>query len=127
MNDIVEWDCEIHTRCDSSAARGMSARQGLATARHVEVRFSWLQQAVQEGCFKVFSVPTSENLSDTFTKSLSQADADRCHRCMNFHMGNVGSGRYRKVGQHMESTCTESITSLNELETTSDVSGNSEA
>ena len=44
-----------------------------------------------------FCVPTSENLSDTFTKSLSQADADRCYRCTNYHMGNVGSGRHRKL------------------------------
>ena len=42
------------------------------------VRFLWLQQAVQEGRVKMLSVPTSENLSDTFTKSLfelTQIDA----------------------------------------------------
>ena len=89
--------CEIHMRCDGSAARSMSARQGLAKTRHVDVRFLWLQQAVQEGRLKVLSVPTSENLSDTFTKSLSQVDADRRCRCPNFHMGNVGSGRHRKL------------------------------
>ena len=38
----------------------------------------------------------SENLSDTFTKSLSQVDADRCDWCMNFFMRHVGSGRHRK-------------------------------
>ena len=69
-------NCEMHMRCESSAKRGMSAGQGLGTR---DVRFLW-QQAVQEGRVKVLSVPTSENLSDTFTKSLSQADADLCHR-----------------------------------------------
>ena len=63
-----------------------------------------------------FCVPTSENLSDTFTKSLSQADADRCYRCTNYHM--------RK---HMSPKNTESVTNLNELQTISDASGNSEA
>ena len=41
--------CEIHMRCDSSAARGMFARQGLGETRHVDVRFLWLQQVVREG------------------------------------------------------------------------------
>ena len=45
---------------------------------------------------QVLSAPTSENLSDTFTKSLFQAVAVRCHWCMNFHMGNVGSGMISK-------------------------------
>ena len=54
-----------------------SARQESEKTRHVDVRFLWLQQAVQEGRLKVLSVPTTENLSDTFTKFLSQTDADR--------------------------------------------------
>ena len=82
-------ECEIRTRCDTSAARGMSVREGLEKTRHVDVRFLWLQQAVQEGHLKVLSVPSSENLSDMFTKSLSQVDADRCDRCMMFHTRNV--------------------------------------
>ena len=98
LNDWhYEVKCEIHMRCDSSAARGMSARQGLGTTRHVDVRFLWLQQAVQEGRVKGGQCPTSDNLSDTCTKSLSQANADRCPRCMNFLLGSVGSGQHRKL------------------------------
>ena len=47
---------EIHKRCDSSAARSLS-RQGMVKTRHVDVRFLWPQQAVQEGRVKVLSVP----------------------------------------------------------------------
>ena len=75
----------------------MSARHGLEKTRHVDVRFLWLQQAVQDGRLKVLSVPTTDNLSDTFTKSLSQVEADLCYRCVNFHMRSVGSGRLRKL------------------------------
>ena len=88
----------------------MSARQGLGKTRHIDVRFLWLQQASQEGRLKVLSVPTSEHLSDTFTKSLSQVDADRCYRCTNFHMRSVGSGRHRKL----ENTWTE-LQSINDV------------
>ena len=81
-------------RGDCSAARGVSARQGLGKTRHVDVRFLQVKQQVPEGRLEVFTFPSSENLSDTLTKSLSQADADRCHRCRNCHIGNVGSERH---------------------------------
>ena len=118
MLNVWQYDvkCETHMPCDSCTARGMSARQGLGKIRHVDASFLWLHQAVQEGCLTVLCVPTSESLSDTFTKSLSQADADCCYRCMNYHM--------RK---HMSPKNTESVTILNELQTISDASGNSEA
>ena len=83
--------CEIHMRCDSSAARGMSARQELGTSMLAYVSCGYNKQ--QRKC----SVsPPSENLSDTFTKSVP-SDADRCYLCMNFHVVNVGSGRHRKL------------------------------
>ena len=71
--------CEIRMCCDNSASRGMSARQGLGETRHIDVRFLGLQQAAQDGRLKVLSVPASEHLSHTFTKALSQVDADRCY------------------------------------------------
>ena len=40
--------CEIHVRCHSSAVGGISARHGLKRTRHGDVRFLWLQQALQE-------------------------------------------------------------------------------
>ena len=89
---------ESNARCTrvATAARQEAyvwfARQGEETLRHVVLRFLWLQPAVEEGRLEVLSVLTSENFSDTLTKSPSQADADRCYRCMNFHMGDVGSG-----------------------------------
>ena len=79
LNDLhCGMKCEIHMRCDSSTARDMLARQGLGETRHVDVCFLWLLQAVQEGRLKVLRVPSSVNVSDTFTISLSHADADRC-------------------------------------------------
>ena len=67
--------CEIRMRCDGSAARGMSCR-GPGKTRHM---CASCQQAVQDERLKVLSVPT-------------KVDADRCYRCMNFHLRSVGSG-----------------------------------
>ena len=69
---------------DLHALRQQRGKRHVCSARvgdnsHVDVRFLWLQQALQEGRLKVLCVPTSENLSDKFTKSLSEADADRCY------------------------------------------------
>ena len=96
--------CEIHMRCDSSTARGMSVRQGLVKTRRVDVPTTGSAR-------RTLNDPTSENMSDTFTKSLSQADADRCNRCMNFHMGDVGSGRHLKNNmKYMKIKSAKSIT-----------------
>ena len=45
---------------------------------------------------------------------MSQADADCCYRCMNFHMGDVGSGRHRKTESTKNFKDAESITNLRE-------------
>ena len=74
---LSEWRygvvCEIRMCCDRSG-QVCSRRTGEI---YVDVRFVWLQHAVKERRLKVLTVPTSEKLSDTFTKSLSQGDADR--------------------------------------------------
>ena len=98
---LQDWgygvETQIHMTCDSSAARGIAARQGLGRMRHVDVRYLWLQQAVQEGRLKVLSVPTQENWSDTFTKALTQHDAERCYHAMRFRSGTLGSARHRRL------------------------------
>ena len=106
LNDwFYDVKCEVLMRCDSSAARGMSARQGFGKTRHVDVRFLLLQQAVQEGRLKVLSVLTSENLSDSFKKSLSQAVAERCYRCTNLHMETL-EAVVTELWKHMKSKST---------------------
>ena len=70
--------------------------------RLVDVRYLWLQQAVQEGKLDVQSVPTVENWLDMFTKALTQMDADLCCKAMGFYTGVVGSSRHRKLGDPNE-------------------------
>ena len=84
--------CEIHMRCDSSAARGMSARQELMTSMFTYVSCGYNKQ--QRKC----SVsPCQVRICQTRSRNPSQPDADRCYLCMNFHMGNEGSGQHRKL------------------------------
>jgi hypothetical protein len=89
----------LSMRCDSSAARGIAARQGLGKLRHIDVRFLWLQQAVLQKRLVVRSVPTAENWSDVFTKPLPADAAAKCFEGMHFRASAAGSGssRHRKL------------------------------
>ena len=70
LNDwLYGVKCEIHMRCDRGAARSMSARQGLGETRHVDVRFFWLKQAVQERRLKVLSVPRQVRICQTRSRN----------------------------------------------------------
>jgi hypothetical protein len=88
---------DVAMQCDSSAARVVAAPQGLGRTHPLDVRFLWLQQAVQEEQLRVLPVPTSENWSGTFTKALIHVSLERGHTCMSFEISAVGSSRHRQL------------------------------
>jgi hypothetical protein len=58
---------------DSSAAIGITSRQGLGKLRHVDTKTLWLQQAARTGRVQVRKVPGLSNPADLLTKhSLSK-------------------------------------------------------
>jgi hypothetical protein len=58
---------------DSSAAIGITSRQGLGKLRHVDTKTLWLQQAARTGRVQVRKVPGISNPADLLTKhSLSK-------------------------------------------------------
>eukprot|EP00972_Heterocapsa_arctica_P027059 3980146-Heterocapsa_arctica.AAC.1 len=65
---LADWgeqlDVSIVARCNSSDARGMSARQGLGKLHHLDMRHLWLQQQVLENREQIVSVSTYDNLAD---------------------------------------------------------------
>ena len=97
---LSDWccgvNCEVPMHCDSSAARGLSARQGLGKT----VTSTCVSCGYNRQCKKVVSGRRARTCQTHSRNPCPQADADRCHRCMGFHVGNVGSGRHLK----MEST-----------------------
>eukprot|EP00972_Heterocapsa_arctica_P061836 9117396-Heterocapsa_arctica.AAC.1 len=74
---LADWgeqlDVRIVYRCDSSAARGMSARQWLGKLHHSDVRHLWVQQQVLEKRVQIVSISTFDKLADVFTKPLDDA------------------------------------------------------
>ena len=53
---------ELH--CDSVASRGMAQRLGAGKCRHIEVKWLWLQQAMDEKKLATKHVSTESNVAD---------------------------------------------------------------
>ena len=93
-------ECEIHMRCDRSAAGGTFAQQTrTGETRHVDVRFFLVQQAEQDVRLKVLTVPTSENLSDTSTQTPSQVECGSLLSMFKLPNEKRSNGATSKIGE----------------------------
>ena len=68
MQDMGWDEVSVVLKTDSSAAIGTSARRGLGKLRHVELRYLWLQEVVQEGRAKIEKIKGTINPADILTK-----------------------------------------------------------
>ena len=50
--------------CDSVASRGVAQLLGAGKCRHIEVKWLWLQQAMDEKKLATKHVPTESNIAD---------------------------------------------------------------
>ena len=67
------WQVKVQLRVDSSAAKAMVSRSGVGKVRHLEVRYLWVQDALNRKRFELRKVPGKTNPADVLTKPLSQA------------------------------------------------------
>jgi len=65
----------VHT--DSSAAVGITTRQGLGKLRHIRVQYLWVQDVIKEKRLGVQKVPGVDNPSDVLTKHLDAGTMSR--------------------------------------------------
>ena len=66
------WQVKVQTRVDGSAAQAMASRLGLGRVRHMEVRYLWVQDAVNKKRFVIRKVSGKINPADVLTKPLTQ-------------------------------------------------------
>ena len=73
---ILDLGIELPLRLwtDSSAAIGVTSRQGVGKIRHLDTRTLWVQQAVRTGRIEVRKVKGTENPADLFTEHLPTAE-----------------------------------------------------
>ena len=69
---MLDLGIELPSRLwtDSSAAIGVTSRQGVGKIRHLDTRTLWVQQAVRTGRIEIRKVKGTENPADLFTKHL---------------------------------------------------------
>ena len=73
MAQDLGWDVKAKLFVDSSAARAIASRTGLGRMRHVEVRYLWVQEAVEKGRFTISKIRGRENTADVLTQTQGQA------------------------------------------------------
>ena len=81
---LSDWGLQVSlaVKSDSSAARGMTQRQGLGQTRHVETRYLWVQEKVQRKALTLEKVNTSQNVSDICAKPLPEVAVNKHLRTM---------------------------------------------
>ena len=97
--------------CDSVASRGMAELLGAGKCRHIEVKWLWLQQAMDEKKLATKHVSTESNVADIGTKGLT---SDRIGKLMNLMGMSLVAGVECLVQQPME---TNTMTSNPDRET----------
>ena len=70
------FDLKLRVNTDSSAAVGISNRNGLGKVRHMDVRELWVQEKVNDGAIELTKVPGDENIGDLMTKHVDRARID---------------------------------------------------
>ena len=82
---------------DSSACRGICARQGVGRIKHLAVRLLWLQ-AIRAGRVTVHSVPTQQNPADIGAKPLTAKRIQLLLYILNFRNDDqrIGEEEYRQ-------------------------------
>ena len=63
---------DVVIRTDSPSGLAVGSRRGLGRLRHVQTRYFWVQQRVQEGDFRLKKEPGDTNVSDALTKPLNE-------------------------------------------------------
>ena len=63
---------DVVVRTDSSSGLAIGTRRGLGRLRHVQTRYLWVQQRVQQGDLRLKKEPGDTNVGDALTKSLDE-------------------------------------------------------
>ena len=63
----------VRVGMDATAGMAMASRRGLGKAKHISVRFLWVQDHTSNGSVKLVKVPGDDNTSDLMTKHVPGA------------------------------------------------------
>ena len=65
--------------CDSQSAIDLSKNTMYhARTKHIDVRYHWIREKIEDGSMQVMKIPISENPSDMMTKVVSRDKFELC-------------------------------------------------
>ena len=62
------WESKVRIWTDYSGAKSMALRRGLGKMRHIELKFLWVQEAIEKGRVQMKKIWGKVNLADHLTK-----------------------------------------------------------
>ena len=62
---------------DSTTAKALADRVGVGAIKHMQIRFLWIQQQVQQRHLRIEHVPSKLNPADFLTKAIAPSDFDK--------------------------------------------------
>ena len=74
MAEEMGWKLKARVWTDSSGAKSVAARRGLGKMRHIELKYLWIQEAVNKKRIFVMKVPGKMNPADQLTKAQSRSE-----------------------------------------------------
>ena len=74
MTQELGWDLKVRLWTDSSAAKSAVSKRGLGKMRHIELKYLWIQEAVQRKRIYMKKIWGKTNPADHLTKAQSKKE-----------------------------------------------------
>ena len=68
LAEELGWNMSVGVHTDSSAAKAVACRRGLGKLRHIELKYLWVQELVQEQRIVIKKINGLDNPADCLTK-----------------------------------------------------------
>ena len=68
LAEEMGWKMSVRVHTDSSAAKAVASRRGLGKLRHIELKYLWVQELVQEQRIAIKKINGLDNPADCLTK-----------------------------------------------------------
>ena len=68
LAEEMGWKMSVCVHTDSSAAKAVASRRGLGKLRHIELKYLWVQELVQEQRIAIKKINGLDNPADCLTK-----------------------------------------------------------
>ena len=81
------WQVSLVLRTDSSAATAISRRRGIGKVRHLDVRYLWVQQRLNDKLMRIEKVNGTAKTANILTKRRSASEVAENCKFIGVHFG----------------------------------------